>query len=270
MTSHSVAQLLATLGVTKSHSRPHVSNDNPFSESQFKTLKYRPEFPDRFASIEHGLEFCGRFFHWQNHEHHHWGLGLLTPLLMAVHMTQLEDGEIEAAAATGLSVVHCPESNLKLASGGCRTADLVAAGVNVALGTDGAASNNDLDMLGEMRSAALQAKGVNADACALPADQALRMASLNGARALGIDHETGSLQVGKSADIVAVDLAQPETQPVFNPVSQIVYAAGREQVRHVWISGRQLLKDRALTTIDLGETLQRTATWRERIAGRST
>ena len=97
-----------------------------------------------------------------------------------------------------------------------------------------------------------------------------RQATLHGARALGIDRETGSLRVGKSADIVAVDLAQPETQPVFNPVSQIVYAAGREQVRHVWISGRQLLKDRALTTIDLGETLQRTATWRERIAGRST
>jgi 5-methylthioadenosine/S-adenosylhomocysteine deaminase len=120
-----------------------------------------------------------------------------------------------------------------------------------------------------MRAAALQAKGVSTDACALPADQALRMASLNGARALGISQETGSLQLGKSADIVAVDLAQPETQPVFNPVSQIVYAAGREQVRHVWISGRQVLKDRALTTIDLGDTLQRTATWRERIQAES-
>ena len=82
MRSQTVAQLLATLGITKSHSRPHVSDDNPFSESQFKTLKYRPEFPDRFASIEHGLEFCGKFFHWQNHEHHHWGLGLLTPAMV--------------------------------------------------------------------------------------------------------------------------------------------------------------------------------------------
>jgi 5-methylthioadenosine/S-adenosylhomocysteine deaminase len=197
-------------------------------------------------------------------------LDLINPMLMAVHMTQLETDEIDLFANSGAQVVHCPESNLKLASGYCPVSQLIDAGINVALGTDGAASNNDLDMLGEMRSAALQAKGVNADACALPADQALRMASLHGARALGIDQETGSLQVGKSADIVAVDLAQPETQPVFNPVSQIVYAAGREQVRHVWIGGRQLLKDRALTTIDLGETMQRTATWRERIAGKST
>jgi 5-methylthioadenosine/S-adenosylhomocysteine deaminase len=196
-------------------------------------------------------------------------LDLINPALMAVHMTQLEADEIELFANSGAQVVHCPESNLKLASGYCPVSQLIDAGVNVSLGTDGAASNNDLDMLGEMRSAALQAKGVNADACALPADQALRMASLHGARALGIDHETGSLQAGKSADIVAVDLAQPETQPVFNPVSQIVYAAGRAQVRHVWISGRQVLRDRALTTIDLGDTLQRTATWRERIAGKS-
>ena len=196
-------------------------------------------------------------------------LDLINPALMAVHMTQLEPDEIELFANSGAQVVHCPESNLKLASGYCPVSQLIDAGVNVSLGTDGAASNNDLDMLGEMRSAALQAKGVNADACALPADQALRMASLHGARALGIDRETGSLQAGKSADIVAVDLAQPETQPVFNPVSQIVYAAGRAQVRHVWISGRQVLRDRALTTIDLGDTLQRTATWRERIAGKS-
>ena len=196
-------------------------------------------------------------------------LDLINPALLAVHMTQLERDEIELFADSGAQVVHCPESNLKLASGNCPVSQLIDVGINVALGTDGAASNNDLDMLGEMRAAALQAKGVSADACALPADQALRMASLNGARALGISQETGSLQLGKSADIVAVDLAQPETQPLFNPVSQIVYAAGREQVRHVWISGRQVLKDRALTTIDLGDTLQRTATWRERIQAES-
>jgi 5-methylthioadenosine/S-adenosylhomocysteine deaminase len=180
-------------------------------------------------------------------------------------MTQVEPEEIELFAGNGAQVVHCPESNLKLASGYCPVERLLDAGINVALGTDGAASNNDLDMLGEMRSAALQAKGMTADACALPADQALQMASLNGARALGIDHETGSLRIGKSADIVAVDLSQPETQPVFNPVSQIVYAAGREQVRHVWISGRQVLKNRALTTIDLVKTLQRAGAWRDRI-----
>ena len=195
-------------------------------------------------------------------------LELVNPMLVAVHMTQVEADEIALFADNGAQVVHCPESNLKLASGHCPVNRLLDAGINVALGTDGAASNNDLDMLGETQSAALQAKGVSADACALPADMALQMACLNGARALGIDHETGSLTVGKSADIVAVDLSQPETQPVFNPVSQIVYAAGREQVRHVWIRGRQVLRERALTTIDLDETLLRAAAWRERILGK--
>jgi 5-methylthioadenosine/S-adenosylhomocysteine deaminase len=191
-------------------------------------------------------------------------LDLVNPALVAVHMTQLEDHEIELFAHSGASVVHCPQSNLKLASGHCPVAKLLDAGINVALGTDGAASNNDLDMLGETQSAALLAKGISGDACAVPAQQALRMATLHGARALGIDDRAGSLTVGKSADIVALDLAQPETQPVYNPVSQLVYAVGREQVRHVWIRGRQVLRDRALTTIDLGQTLQRVAAWHDK------
>ena len=192
-------------------------------------------------------------------------LNLINPTLMAVHMTQLGDEEIDLFADSGAHVVHCPQSNLKLASGHCPVTRLLEAGINVALGTDGAASNNDLDMLAEMQSAALLAKGNTGDACALPAQQALHMATLAGARALGIDELTGSLTVGKAADIVAIDLAQPETQPVFNPVSQLVYAAGREQVRHVWINGRQVLKNRALTTIDLAQTLQRAAGWHTRI-----
>ena len=192
-------------------------------------------------------------------------LNLINPTLMAVHMTQLGDEEIDLFADSGAHVVHCPQSNLKLASGHCPVTRLLEAGINVALGTDGAASNNDLDMLAEMQSAALLAKGNTGDACALPAQQALHMATLAGARALGIDELTGSLAVGKAADIVAIDLAQPETQPVFNPVSQLVYAAGREQVRHVWINGRQVLKNRALTTIDLAQTLQRAAGWHTRI-----
>ena len=195
-------------------------------------------------------------------------LELVNTALLAVHMTQVEPDEVGLFATSGAHVVHCPESNLKLASGYCPVDRLLDAGVNVALGTDGAASNNDLDMLGELRCAALQTKGMSTDACALPADQALRMASLNGARALGIEHETGSLRVGKSADIVAIDLAQPETQPVFHPVSQIVYAAGREQVRHVWINGRRVLKDRVPTTIDLDQVLQRTTVWYDRIRER--
>ena len=196
-------------------------------------------------------------------------LGLTDPSLIAVHMTQLEDDEIRLFADSAGQIVHCPQSNLKLASGHCPVVRLLDAGINVALGTDGAASNNDLDMFSEMQTAALLAKGVAADACALPAGAALRMATLNGARALGIDDLTGSLTPGKSADIVAVDLGQPETQPVYHPLSQLVYAAGREQVQHVWIRGRQVLKQRALTTIDLDDTLARTRTWRERIGEQS-
>jgi 5-methylthioadenosine/S-adenosylhomocysteine deaminase len=194
-------------------------------------------------------------------------LDLVDPGLVAVHMTQLEDDEIALLAQGGAQVVHCPQSNLKLASGHCPVGRLRAAGVNVALGTDGAASNNDLDMLAEMQTAALLAKGQQEDACALPATAALRMATIDGARALGIDAETGSLAPGKSADVVALDLSQPETQPVFDPVSQIVYAAGREQVSHVWIAGRQVLRNRALTTLDLTAILDQARDWRGRILG---
>jgi 5-methylthioadenosine/S-adenosylhomocysteine deaminase len=193
-------------------------------------------------------------------------LGLVNPNLVAVHMTQLEADETEAIATAGCHVVHCPQSNLKLASGHCPVPALLKAGVNVALGTDGAASNNDLDMLAEMQTAALVAKGIHADACALDAARALSMATINGARALGIAAETGSLEVGKSADIVAVDLDTPETQPVYNPVSQLVYAAGREQVQHAWVRGRQLLNRRSLTTLDIDDLLARAAAWRSRVA----
>ena len=193
-------------------------------------------------------------------------LGLLSPALSAVHMTQLQDDEIARLAAAGATVVHCPESNLKLASGFCPVQKLLDAGVNVALGTDGAASNNDLDMLGEMRTAALLAKAVYNDAAALPAHAVLRMATLNGARALGISEETGSLAVGKWADIAAVDLGTLETQPLYDPVSQLVYAATRSQVTDVWVAGQQLLKNRALTQLETQELIQRAHSWQARIA----
>ncbi len=193
-------------------------------------------------------------------------LGLVSPALAAVHMTQLEAQEIDRLAQTGAHVVHCPESNLKLASGFCPVARLVEAGVNVALGTDGAASNNDLDMLGELRTAALLAKGVSGDPAAVPAFAALRMATLNGARALGLDHEIGSLLPGKAADIVAVDLGAPETTPVYQPVSQLVYAAGRSQVTDVWVAGAQLLRAGQLTTLDLAAVTAAADHWAERIA----
>jgi 5-methylthioadenosine/S-adenosylhomocysteine deaminase len=192
-------------------------------------------------------------------------LGLVSPALLAVHMTQLGSSEIAAFAAAGGHIVHCPESNLKLASGFCPVHALLAAGVNVALGTDSAASNNDLDMLGEMRTAALLAKGTSGDASALPAHEVLRMATLNGASALGLGEDTGSLVPGKWADLAAVNLDTPETQPVYDPVSQLVYASGREQVTDVWVAGQQLLKERRLTTLDGNDILARTRGWRDRI-----
>ncbi|MGM0676579.1 TRZ/ATZ family hydrolase [Ectothiorhodospira marina] len=193
-------------------------------------------------------------------------LGLAGPHLMAVHMTQLETGEIAHLADAGTHVVHCPESNLKLASGFCPVQALVEAGVNVALGTDGTASNNDLDMFGEMRTAALLAKGVSGNAAALPAHTALRMATLNGARALGLADEIGSLVPGKSADMVAVNLGELESQPVYDPVSHLVYAVGRHQVSDTWVAGRPLLRDRQLTTIDETQLRQRISRWQTRIA----
>lgn len=194
-------------------------------------------------------------------------LDLLGPNLVAVHMTHVEEEEVDLLATTGTHVIHCPASQLKLASGFCPVARLRETGVSVALGTDGAASNNELDMLGEMRLAALLAKGVARSAAALPAPCALRMATLEGARALGLEEETGSLEIGKSADLVAIDLGHPNTQPIHNPLSQLVYAANHSQVRHVWVAGRQLLRDGQPTTLNAEEILAEARAWRTRIAG---
>lgn len=192
-------------------------------------------------------------------------LGLLSPSFMAVHMTQLSADEINIIAESGVHIIHCPESNLKLASGFCPVHQCLNAGINVALGTDGAASNNDLDMFGEMRTAALLAKGIAKDARAVPAMTALKMATINGAKALGIEHETGSLSLGKAADVIAIDLDQIETQPLFDPVSQIVYSANRQQVTDVWVAGKQLLKQRKLCTINYTDLKIRTAEWQQRL-----
>ncbi|MGR8933662.1 MAG: TRZ/ATZ family hydrolase [Gammaproteobacteria bacterium] len=192
-------------------------------------------------------------------------LGLLTPLFIGVHMTQLNGADIARYAESGAHIVHCPESNLKLASGFSPVAQCLKAGINVALGTDGAASNNDLDMLGEMRSAALLGKMVAGDASVLPAHTVLRMATLNGAKALGLDAVIGSLQSGKAADVVAIDLDELETQPLYHPVSQIVYAATRQQVTDVWVAGKHLLQQRQLTTFDVAELKAKAALWRDRL-----
>ena len=192
-------------------------------------------------------------------------LGLISPALLAVHMTQLTTDEIHQCAERGSHVVHCPESNMKLASGLAPVAELLRAGVNVALGTDGAASNNDLDMLGEMRTAALLGKIVSDDASALPARTVLRMATLNGAQALGLGEETGSLVPGKWADLTAVHMDTLETRPLYDPVSQLVYASSREQVTDVWVAGQHLLKERRLTTLDGHEILDRAEDWQTKI-----
>ena len=192
-------------------------------------------------------------------------LGLLSSRLIAVHMTQLTDDEIETLSTHGVHVAHNPESNLKLASGFCPVQKLTANEINVSLGTDGAASNNDLDMFSEMRTAAMLAKAVANDASAISAEQALRMATINGAKALGLEKEIGSLEVGKSADIIAVDFSALETQPMYNPVSQLVYAANRQQVSDVWVAGNHLVKKHNLTTLNTNQLCQTAKQWQEKI-----
>jgi len=192
-------------------------------------------------------------------------LGLLNPQLIAVHMTQLTDEEITLAAGSGIHVAHCPQSNLKLASGFCPVGKLLRAGVNVCIGIDGAASNNDLDMLDEMRTAAILAKAVDSNARTLPAAAALRAATINGAKALGIDDVTGSLEVGKSADMISINLDNLSTQPVHHPVSQIVYAGARHHVSDVWIRGKQLLANNSLLTLDENAILENSREWLKKI-----
>ena len=193
-------------------------------------------------------------------------LGLVNDRLIAVHMTQLTEAEIHLCAERGVSVVHCPESNLKLASGFCPACALERAGVTLAIGTDGCASNNDLDMVGETRTAALLAKAVANDAAGFDAHAALRAATLGGAKAMGFDHLVGSLEPGKQADIACVDLSALETQPLHNVVSQLVYATGRHQVSDVWIAGDQKLRQRVLVDMDLDGIIANARQWRERIA----
>ena len=195
-------------------------------------------------------------------------LGLLGPRFQAVHMTQIDDADLALLVEHNCSVIHCPESNLKLASGFCPVERLWQAGVNVAIGTDGAASNNDLDLLGETRTAALLAKAVAGSATALNAHSALRMATLNGARALGLEAQTGSLEPGKLADLVAFDLSGLAQQPIYDPVSQLIYASNRDCVKHLWVGGKQLLADGRLTRMDEQALIAKAREWGARIAQR--
>ena len=193
-------------------------------------------------------------------------LGLLSTLLTAAHMVHLDADDIARARHGGISIAHCPQSNLKLGNGVAPIPLLWEAGLNVALGTDGAACNNDLSMLDEMRTAALLASGIFPVSVALSAHDWLRAATLHGARALGLGDAVGSLQVGKWADACCIDLARPHTQPVHDPAAHLVYAASRDQVSDVWVAGRRLLRDGQLTHIDVPDLLARAERWRERIA----
>lgn len=192
-------------------------------------------------------------------------LGLLDNHFLAVHMTQLEASEIQLLADKGVHVIHCPESNLKLASGFCPVAELLEAGVNVALGTDGNASNNDLDMLGEMRTAALLGKAVTHNASAVSATQVLRMATINGATALNLQHITGSLEVGKAADMIAIDLGKLESLPLYDPISHLVYCTTRDQVSSVWVAGKCLMEQRKLLTLNESELIANAKAWQSKI-----
>lgn len=193
-------------------------------------------------------------------------IGLVGPNLLAVHAVHLTAAEIDVLALHGCHVAHCPSSNLKLASGMAPIAKLLAAGINVGLGTDGAASNNRLDMFAEMRQAALLGKAVANDPTVMPAAKVLEMATLGGARALGLDDRIGSLQPGKAVDVIAVDFDRPELMPCYDPISHLIYAAGRQDVSHVWVAGELLMEAGVLTRAELRTAAARSLHWERRIA----
>jgi len=193
-------------------------------------------------------------------------IGLLGPSFIAVHAVHLDPAEIALLAGLGASVAHCPSSNLKLASGIAPVGAMLSAGMNVGLGTNGAASNNRLDVLSEMRLAALLAKAASDDAETLPAHVALRMATLNAARALGLEQKIGSVEPGKCADLCALNLASIELSPCYDPASHLVYAAGREHVSHVWVGGKLLVEEGRLLQVDETAVARKAREWQLRIA----
>ncbi|OZG71039.1 N-ethylammeline chlorohydrolase [Hahella sp. CCB-MM4] len=196
-------------------------------------------------------------------------LGILGPNTQCVHMTQINDRDIELLQETGAHIVHCPESNLKLASGFCPIAKLTAAGINVALGTDGAASNNDLDLLGEMQTAAQTAKAVAEDAAAISAFTALEMATINGAKALGKESDIGSLEAGKWADMIAIDMSALELQPIYHITSHLAYAVKSQHVTHSWIAGKARMADRQMVGIDTARIAKLVAEWQRKLVSTS-
>jgi 5-methylthioadenosine/S-adenosylhomocysteine deaminase len=193
-------------------------------------------------------------------------LGVVGPRLIAVHCVHMDETELDVMAREGVSVAHCPSSNLKLASGIAPVTAMRKRGIRVGVGTDGAASNNRLDMFTEMRTAALLAKGASGDARVVSAAEALEMATLEGARALGLDQLVGSIVPGKAADLAAVELSSPQTLPCFDPVSHLIYAAGREHVTHVWVAGRARVADRRLVDLDEQDLQDKARWWQKRLS----
>ena len=192
-------------------------------------------------------------------------LGLVNPNLLAVHMTQLTQKEVERICEAGVTVIHCPESNLKLASGFCPCHELLKNGARVIIGTDSCASNDDLDMFSEIRTAALLAKGVSENATAFSAQQAIRAATIDAAKALGLESEIGSIEINKSADIIAVRCDSIESQPLYDIHSHLVYSTHRSRVSDAFVAGRQLLRDRTLTTVSEDEIISKTEQWSQKI-----
>ncbi|MGH8712605.1 MAG: amidohydrolase family protein, partial [Casimicrobiaceae bacterium] len=195
-------------------------------------------------------------------------LGVTGPGFIAVHGTHLDRLDMALLAAQGCHVVHCPTSNLKLGSGIAPLVELARRGINVAVGSDGAASNNRLDVFAEVRLAALLAKGTSGDAAVIPAADALQMATLNGARALGLDQDIGSIEPGKLADLIAVDLGAIEHAPCYDPVSHLINVTGRDQVTDAWVAGERVVAGRRLTRLDPGELAARTRFWQDRLQPR--
>ena len=220
---------------------------------------HETEFEVSESVKEHGVRPIQRL-----HE-----LGVLGPNTLCVHMTQLNDDEIDLLKQTNTTVVHCPSSNMKLASGFTPVKKLLDKEVNLCLGTDSAASNNRLDMLSEIRLASLLAKGSSGDPTCLDAQSSLEAATINAAKALGMENEIGSLEVGKQADMVAISLDNPESTPTYNPLSQLIYATSSSNFTHSWVQGKLLMENRNLTSMQLSGITKRARQWADRIRGAS-
>ncbi|MCB4358912.1 TRZ/ATZ family hydrolase [Quatrionicoccus australiensis] len=243
---------------------PYTVSDATFERLQTLSAQMNLPIHCHIHETRHEVE--------ESHRQHQQGplarlhkLGLLGPGFIGVHAVHLTEDELQLLAKTGCSIAHCPTSNLKLASGIAPVARMRQLDINIGLGTDGAASNNRLDLFGEMRLAALLAKGSTGDASALPAHAALRMATLNGAIALGLGHEIGSITPGKAADLCAISLGALETQPCFDPVSHLVHVAGRECVTHAWVAGKCCVEHKTLLANGQNDLESAIALWQNRL-----